>query len=178
MRAGRQRYSESLKRQLVARLCSPGGPSAAALSREVGIGQPTLSRWVKEFGNVGGMKNDRLPHSPDDWTLADKQQAVCSFYKQPASERGTYLRSQGLKSGDIERFEREVQEALSTLSSAGGRGRGRPAKAPEVKRLEGELKATKRELHRKDKALAETAARVVLLKKSQLLFGLGDEENE
>ena len=177
MREVRRYYSENVKRQVVAKLCSPGGPSAAALSREVGISQPTLSKWVREFGSVGGMK-EKPTCSPDEWTLGEKHQAVFCYYELSGEERGSYLRREGLKSCDIERFEREVSEALSVLPAPSLRGRGRPAKDPEVKRLEEQLKQAERELRRKDKALAETAARVVLLKKSHILFGLDDEESE
>ena len=41
-------YSKAFKDQMVQKLTRPGGPSATGLSREVGVHQATLSRWVRE----------------------------------------------------------------------------------------------------------------------------------
>ncbi|MDB4986273.1 MAG: hypothetical protein JWN04_1451 [Myxococcaceae bacterium] len=54
-----QEYSESFKRKLVQRMLMPGGPSANALGREVGIGQPTLSRWLREATTLGSVTKRR-----------------------------------------------------------------------------------------------------------------------
>jgi transposase len=47
----------------------------------------------------------------------------------------------------------------------------------EVKTLKHQNKALKKELHRKDKALAETAALLVLQKKVKEIWGNDDEDN-
>ena len=160
----------------MARMCAPGGPSASELSKEVGVSQPSLSRWIRQHGSVNSMNTP--PRSPDQWSLPEQQQACLEYYKLPEAKRGAFLRSRGLKVADIERFEKEIAEALAT--SASPRRRGRPALDPEVKRLRKEVKEAQRELRIKDKALAETTARIVLLKKAEILFGkmYGDGEDK
>ena len=54
---------------------------------------------------------------------------------------------------------------------------GRPKLDPELVELRAKEKELSRDLKRKDKALAEMAARIVLLKKSNLFFG-GTEDDE
>jgi hypothetical protein len=54
--------------------------------------------------------------------------------------------------------------------------RGRPKLDPELVQLREECKALKRNLNKKDKALAEVSARIVLLKKSQLLWGEKEDD--
>ncbi len=49
-------YPEKFKAKMVQKLTAPGAPSATALSDEVGVPQPTLSKWVREAGRVGGMR--------------------------------------------------------------------------------------------------------------------------
>lgn len=41
-----QPYSEKFKRKLVQRMSGPGAISASALSKEIGVAQGTLSRWL------------------------------------------------------------------------------------------------------------------------------------
>jgi transposase-like protein len=42
-----QPYSESFKKKMVQRMLLSNGPSATALSKEVGVPQSSLSRWLK-----------------------------------------------------------------------------------------------------------------------------------
>ena len=48
-------YSEKFKSRMVAKLVGPHAVSASILAGEVGISQPTLSRWVREARTVSGM---------------------------------------------------------------------------------------------------------------------------
>jgi len=79
-------------------------------------------------------------------------------------ERGKYLREKGLHSVHIERWKQELIEGLKALRSA-----KRDSRDKRIKELE-------KELGRKDKALAETAALLVLKKKAQAIWG--DREDE
>ncbi len=40
-------YPEKFKAKMVQKLTAPGAAAAAALSEEIGVPQPTLSRWVR-----------------------------------------------------------------------------------------------------------------------------------
>ena len=52
-------YSEAFKSKMVQRMMMPGGPSANALSQEVGINQPTLSRWLRAATTLQAVKKKR-----------------------------------------------------------------------------------------------------------------------
>jgi transposase-like protein len=47
-----KQYSDSFKQRMVQRMVGPGRLSASALSKEVGVAQPTLSLWLKSAGRV------------------------------------------------------------------------------------------------------------------------------
>ena len=80
-------------------------------------------------------------------------------------QRGEYLRGKGLHSTQVESWKQEMLRVL------GGKGKvGRKAD-PQLK----EIKALRSELKRKEKALAETAALLVLKKNSS---DPGDNEDE
>jgi len=157
-------YSERIKEAMVMKLTSPGAPSACALSREVDIPQSTLSRWVRECATVGkgggGMKAKR----PQDWKAEEKLAAVLEYEKLEEDQRGAYLREKGLHTVHIERWKEEIVERLKSSKSS--------KKDPRDKKI----RELEKELGRKDKALAEAAALLVLKKKADNIWG--DSEGE
>jgi hypothetical protein len=84
------------------------------------------------------------------------------------SGRGALLRREGLHEVELERFQAELEELVKG-------SRSQPAKrnAADKKRIQ-ELE---RELRRKDRALAEATALVVLSKKLQAYFGAAEVGN-
>lgn len=158
-------YSETVKEAMVLKLTSTGAPNARSLAQEVGIHQSTLSRWVREYGNVSKMGGVMKARRPQDWTAEEKLNAVLEYEKlEEEEQRGMYLREKGLHSVHIERWKQELIEGLKSSKSG--------KKDPRDKRI----KELERELRRKDKALAETAALLVLKKKAQAIWG--DREDE
>jgi hypothetical protein len=78
-------------------------------------------------------------------------------------EQGGFLRRQGLHRRDLERWQRQMLAGLSAPR--------RNSNSPEARRIRG----LERELRRKDKALAEAAALLVLQKKARAIWGDGDD---
>lgn len=48
-------YTDGFKSEMVKRLVGPGAVSAAALARQVGVSQPTLSQWLREANRLAAM---------------------------------------------------------------------------------------------------------------------------
>lgn len=160
-------YSNEMKESLVARLCVPGGPSALQLSKDTGISQTALSRWKKQFGNRSTLKKRR----PEDWSAEEKLRAVFEAQGLDDDELGPFLRKNGLHSTDLEQWK---EEALVDASNK--KKRGRPRKDPELVAAQEENKRLKRDLRRKEKALAEQTALVILQKKAQILWGKEEDD--
>lgn len=163
------RYSKELKEAMVVKLCLPGGPSALQLSRETGISQTALSRWKRQFGSRTSLKERR----PQDWSPEEKLQAVFEAQGLKDDELGAFLRRNGLHTTDLDNWKKEI----TVVVGAAKRGRGRPRKDPELVAAQEENKRLKRDLRRKEKALAEQTALVILQKKAQELWGK-DEDDE
>ena len=157
-------YSDTIKDAMVMRLTSPGAPSASSLAHEVGIHQSTLSRWVRECAKVGQAGGFMKARRPQDWIAEEKLDAVLACEKLDEEERGRYLREKGLHTVHIERWKQELIDGLKASKSG--------KKDPREKRI----KELEKELRRKEKALAETAALLVLKKKAQAIWG--DREDE
>ncbi len=100
---------------------------------------------------------------PQNWTAERKMEAVIAYKGMNEQEQGSYLRANGLYSLDLDRWCAEILLALSKKPNK------RDPKDRRIRELEGELR-------RKEKALAETAALLVLKKKAQVIWGDSEDE--
>lgn len=153
----------------VQKALSPGSPSLLKVANSLGVPLATLFGWTKKYGIAVDMKKNTSKNvSKKEWTAEEKLQAIINKSTMSENEYGEYLRSSGLHSADVENFKNEY----ILLSKE----KGRIKQDPEVAVLRKEKKDLQSDLNRKDKALAEMSARIVLLKKSHLLWG--DPEGE
>ena len=159
-------YSDKFKNRIIARMLGPGAQSANVIAKEVGVSQPTLSRWLREAKLRGRSKDEEKKRPAKRWTPEEKLRVVLSAAAVGEAGLGALLRSEGLHEADLTRFRQEALEGLRAQSEK--KPRGGSADDKRVKQLE-------KELRRKEKALAEAAAILVLRKKVQALWG---EEGE
>lgn len=153
---------------MVQRMVGPAAISASRLALEVGVGQPTLSKWLREAqGSIGAVKFDSpppppaTPRRPEDWSPEERLQAVLEASRLKDDELGAFLRRKGLHEAILAEWKASALEALGPQKKGGDSRR--------VRELE-------KQLRRKDKALAEAAALLVLQKKVRSL--LGDEDDD
>jgi len=153
-------YAENFKQAMVQKLLLPGGPSVLSLSREIGVSEQSLYNWKAKYQNTG---SGQIQRSPRQWTNEDKYEALLETAKLTEEDLGKWLRENGLRSEHIEIWRQEMKKHLTQQK-----------KNTELKEAKKRIKELERELNRKDKALAEMSALVVLKKKVELLWG--DEE--
>lgn len=165
-------YSQEFKEEMVKKMLLPGGPSALALAQEVGISQSALSRWKRKLGESVSKGTPKKKRRPQDWSPEERLEAIIETATMNEEDLGRYLRRQGLRSEDLTQWRNEALEAMSP------KRRGRPKVDPELLKVRKQNKDLEKQLHRKDKALSEASARIILLKKAEILFGKGDEEGE
>lgn len=155
----------------------PSGPSANKLSREVGIGQPTLSRWLREATTLSGVTKRRKPpktptpaheqRRPEERSPEDKLRLVLEAGALADADLGEFLRRHGIHEADLTAWREAALGGLGVQPGASTRS----GDAKRVRELE-------KELRRKDKALAETAALLVLQKKVRAIWGDGDDDTK
>jgi len=182
-------YSAEFRNKMIEKMAVPGGPGVAELAEQVGVAQSTLSRWLRDATTVGPVsKKDkkrppkspearvspqaasvpptaRAPRRPQDWPPEQRLRVLRESEGLDESELGAYLRREGLHESVLQQWRQLADEAA--LSALGGR-RQLSADQRRVRELE-------RELRRKEKALAEAAALLVLAKKARSLWGEEDE---
>ena len=143
------RYGQAYKDRIVARLLPPESSSVERVSREVGISVATLERWrAAALANGAVAGNQR-------WTAAARLEAVIVTAAMDEAARSAWCREQGLYPAELDAWKRDAIAGL---------GEPRAASAVEARQDHRRVKELERELHRKDKALAETAALLVLSK--------------
>ena len=107
------------------------------------------------------------PQSPRDWPFEKKLRVVYEALPLSESELGEFLRREGLHEVQLREMQEAVEEALGRKKKPSKKDK---AQAKKIKKLE-------KELVRKDKALAEVTALLVLKKKLDAYF-LGDEDDD
>lgn len=156
------RHSDQFKQSVVQKIATPGGPSIMQMSEKLGVHHTSIRTWIKLHANPSSMKKSK------EWTPEAKLEVIAKTFSMSENELGEFLRTNGLHSTQIEEWK---QEFYSAQKSA-----GRPKTDPELVELRAKEKELSKDLKRKDRALAEMSARVILLKKSRLLFGETEDD--
>ncbi len=161
------KYSATFKSKMVRKMTGARAQSASALSKDIGVCQTTLSRWIREASKdkVTPMTK-RNARRPQDWTPEQKLAALEEAASLSEQDLGAFLRRNGLHQVHLDQWRD------TALSALGGKANARTNRSPSKSRRERELE---KELRRKDKALAEAAALLILKKKAQAIWGDGAE---
>lgn len=157
------RYPEPFKTEMIRKMMPPFSVAANRLARETGVSQATLSRWYREAGKLAAMETDENSKPSSEWTAAEKLAAVVESAPLKGEHLGSYLRRKGLHRADLDRWRRQMLGGLETQPKRSSGSRNAPEKR--------KIRSLERELKRKDAALAETAALLVLSKKVNALWG-------
>ena len=161
------KYPEDFKAALIARLLPPNNASVPALAKETGVPKDTLYAWrIAHRGKLATPTESTS--SPNGLSSAEKFSVVLETASLNEVELGEYCRRKGLFPEQV----RQWRQACSEANEASSR-RAEQAQVREHKRTIKQLEA---EVRRKDKALAETAALLVLRKKAEALWGEDEDE--
>ena len=160
-------YSVEFKKAAVQKFLSRGSRSAKDVCDELGVGNSCIYFWCKKYGKSMSMKP--IEKRPQDRTAAEKLKAVIDYEKLDPEKQGEFLRREGLHSDHIEDWKRCMEAGLEPDV-------GTKLSRSERAQLRAENKALERDLNKKDKALAEVTALLVLKKKADLLWGTGENK--
>lgn len=159
-------YSAQFKEQAVRRLMPPNSQTISMVSQDLGIAVPTLYAWKRKF-ELKGFVVPAKSSSPDKWDMKSKLAAIIQTASMNEAERSAYCRERGLYPEQLDAWNAAIESADA-------------AEVPVSKAtLAAERKKNKqleRDLRKKDKALAEMAALVVLSKKAQAIWGIKEED--
>jgi len=169
-------YAAERRESVVRRLLKPEGISIAELSRETGVSTWTLYHWrkqaIEQGETVAGGSKHRGPAAASGAkrSAAQKLSIVVESAALNEAELAEYCRRQGLYPEQVKGWRAQAEQAMAGAVVSAKELRA--ALSAEKKRI----KALERELRRKEKALAETAALLTLRKKADAIWG--EEKDE
>jgi transposase len=155
------RYAQAFKDRAVARLLPPESATVEAVAREIGIGGRTLERW-REQAQSG-------PACGRAWTAAGRLEAVITTAGMDEAGKSAWCREHGVYPVEVEKWRASATASLAEPEEQ----RASPQATRQDKKR---IKELERDLLRKDRALAETTALLVLSKKVAAIFNKGEAE--
>ena len=164
------KYPESIKASLLAKAMAPNAPSVVELAKEFNIPLATAYTWIHKM-----RKKQQLEHQgpasqrPKDKSAEAKFQAVVKTTGKTEQEQSAYCRAEGFYPHHLDTWKAQIIDCLGGVSTATKELKAHYQQATE------ELKQVKRDLRRKDKALAEVSALLILKKKVDLLWGAEED---
>jgi transposase-like protein len=162
-------YSEGFRERAVQMMMPPNAMSVAQVSRETGVSEQTLYNWRNRFRHEGrAVPADSK--NPENWSGENKLAVIIETAALNEEQLAEYCRKKGLYAEQVMRWREAAIAGAETL---------RPLSAEERRELQQERKKTRKlekELKRKEKALAEAAALLVLQKKAQAIWGDGEDD--
>lgn len=162
-------YSPERKQAVLKKMLPPNNRPIAEIAKEEGISEATLYNWRTQARNEGRL----MPNSdntPEGWSSKDKFAAVMETAALSQAEIAGYCRQRGLYPEQLAQW-REACEKANNWNQASQQQLKETRKADRKK-----MKCLERELARKEKALAEAAALLVLEKKLSAMLEDGKED--
>jgi len=157
-------YSQERKAAVLAKMLPPNNMPLGRLAREEGISVTTLAKWRAEARAKGQFLPDANA-GPEGWTSEDKLAAVIETASLNEAELGEYCRRRGIYAEQLAVWRAACGRANDWERAAASRI------ARETKDARQRIQQLERELARKEKALAEAAALMILRKKVEAIWG-------
>ena len=157
------RYSQELKDAVLRRILPPNNESIAKVAREEGLPEQTIRVWRDKARASGTAVPAR--DNTETWNTQDKFLIVVETASMNETELAEYARKKGLYVEQIKAW----RDAC--MNANGGVAKEAAKLNRELKDAEKANKKLQKELERKEKALAETAALLVLSKKANAIWG-------
>ena len=164
------RYTEEFKEKILQKMMAPNALSVAEVSREVNISTATLYHWRNQSRNEGNAV-PADPSNPENWSGENKLGVIIESASLNAQALSEYCRRKGLYVEQIARW-----KAAAIAGNESSRDDLSKADRQALQKARKQSRSLEKELARKEKALAEAAALLVLQKKSQAIWQ--EEEGE
>jgi len=149
------KYSQEFKEKIVQKVLS--GQKVSAVAEESGLTGWSIYQWIKQHSN-STMTVERT--GPRGLSFKEKHRLLLESQTIAEDNIGEWLRKNGIHSDHLIKWKKEIEDAMNKDSQ----------EKIENKRLRDENVILKKEIERKDKALAEAAVLLTLKKKYHYLW--------
>ena len=155
----KQKYTEAFIEQSVVKLLSRGERTLREVALELNVNYHTAKNWIKRGtagGVVGAQKKEKRPQ---DWSAQEQLLALNETHGLSGETLHSWCREKGLFAHHLTSWENAFCAAQT--AAPGSR---------ELRTLKEENQQLRRDLARKEKALSEAAALLILQKKFRALW--------
>lgn len=159
------KYSKRFKESVLKKVLPPENRSVPEVAREMGLSDQTIYNWKKMLEKGYPLLDEES--SPSSIGRLEKFNLLLEGKTVSEDESGKWLRDKGLHSEHLNLWEQELKDILKDKDTE---------LKQEVTKLRKDKKELEKELRRKDKALAEMAALLILKKKANAIWG--DREDD
>lgn len=165
------RFSNEFKESCVSKIIGESKRSIRSVAREAQVSVSSVHKWVEDAKAIANSNAMGLPNPTNEratnWSSAKKLQTLIETASLSEEALNHYCRQQGLYKSQLEQwklnFMSEQDTSLREMNN-------------ELKALRVQNKRLQRELQRKEKALAEASALLLLKKNLDQLWSI-DEDN-
>nr|WP_269500265.1 transposase [Castellaniella sp. S9] len=153
-------YSQAFKEEAVRKtLQRSSGRTISDVARQMNVPYHSLRNWLRSVRMAHQQTSASGEKRAADWSPEQRLQALLDTHNLSESELNAWCREHGL-------FAHQLAEWRAQLIAPAKPG----GDATELRRLKDEITTLQRQINRKDKALSEAAALLVLQKKYQALW--------
>ena len=160
-------YSIQIKNAVIKKVLE-GSNHHYEVATEFGVGRSTIGKWLREYRQNGNINLNSKEKRPKEWTAEERMAALMKIGSMSADDRAVWCRKKGIFTHNLDQWKKDAISAMTLRSDK--------KLSEQEKNLKKENTILKKELSRKEKALAETAALLVLKKKVQELWGEPEDE--
>lgn len=157
------RYTSERKEAVLKKVLTDQNRSTREIAQEEGLAESTVYRWMQEAREAGGFPAEEETGARD-WSGKERLMAVVESAALTEMELGEYCRRRGVYPEQLRAWRLACERATE-----GDMNREAIRDERQKNRM------LERELARKEKALAETAALLVLRKKAQAIWGESED---
>jgi len=155
----RTQYTPAFRQQALEKVYSRGRQSVVSVAQQLNMNPWTLKNWMTADKKQQQNTDHSTSRRPQDWTAAQRLEALMQTHAMNEQELSTFCREQGLFMHHLKQWRQDFESGQTAKDNA-----------TQLRDLKAANKTLERELKRKEKALAEAAALLVLQKKYQALW--------
>lgn len=159
-----QRYSQEFIDQSLVKFHSRGTRTFRSVAEELNINYHTAKNWFKRNKLKKTAANSEREKRPQDWSNAERLQALSESYHLSGEALSAWCRTRGIFPHHLKEWSQSFCHPTSNAKEN-----------KDIRHLKEENEKLKKELYRKEKALSEAAALLVLQKKYQALWEDGEK---
>lgn len=156
----RSTYSPSFREEIARKVLQRGDCTIAEKATELQVPYHSVRKWIRspKLADLRAASGEGEKRATE-WSAEQRLQALLETHALSEEDRNAWCRGRGLFAHQLEEWKAQFCAPVKSSAPAG-----------EVRALKAERDSLQRDLRRKDKALAEAAALLVLQKKYQALW--------